>query len=126
MLYIWVNPLATRWALYLSILPSAFLLSLKTHFHPTIFFLDGHGMVVYVPVCSSEPISQSIASFHLSRSEQDHASYTALGLPSISWIIVAITSSYPTRLAHSHQSVSSSSSYSVRSTYSSLAVPSPA
>src|SRR6266850_434086 len=112
--YICVNPLTTRQALYLSMLPSAFLLSLKTHLHPTTFFPCGCGTVVQVPACLSKPISRSIASFHLGQSERDHASCTVLGLPSASWIVAAITSSYPTRLAHSQWSASSSS-YSVRS-----------
>src|SRR6266850_3830121 len=111
--YICVNPLTTRQALYLSMLPSAFLLSLKTHLHLTTFFLCGRGMVVQVPACSSELILRSIASFHLGQSEQDRASCTVLGLPSASWIMAAITSLYPTRLAHSQRSVLSSS-YSTR------------
>src|SRR6266850_1692719 len=112
--YICVNPLTTRWALYLSMLPSAFLLSLKTHLHPTIFFPCGHGMVVQVPACSSEPILRSITSFHLGQLERDHASCTVLGSPSASWIVAVITSSYPTRLAHSQQAMLSSL-YSARS-----------
>src|SRR6267142_7213109 len=112
--YICVNPLTTRRALYLSMLPSAFLLSLKTHLHPTTFFPCGHGMVVQVLACSSEPISRSITSFHLGQLERDRASCTVLGLPSASWIIAVITSLYPTRLAHSQWSVSLSS-YSARS-----------
>src|SRR6267142_1503560 len=106
--YICVNPLTTRQALYLSMLPSAFLLSLKTHLHPTTFFPCGRGMVVQVPACSSELILRSITSFHLGQSERDRASCTVLGLPSASWIMVAITSSYPMRLAHSQWSTSSS------------------
>src|SRR6267142_3210268 len=112
--YICVNPLTTRQALYLSMLPSAFLLSLKTHLHPTIFFLCGCGMVVQVLACLSEPILQSIASFHLGQLERDHASCTVLGSPSTFWIVVAITSLYPMRLAHSQRSASSSL-YSARS-----------
>src|SRR6267142_6556506 len=106
--YICVNPLTTRQALYLSMLPSAFLLSLKTHLHLTTFFLCGRKMVVQVPVCSSKLISQSITSFHLAQLEQDRASCTVLGLPSISWIMAAITSSYPMRLAHLQWSTLSS------------------
>src|SRR6267142_3259057 len=112
--YICVNPLVTRRALYLSMLLSAFLLSLKTHLHPTTFFPCGCRTVVQVLACLSKPISRSIASFHLGQSEQDYASCTILGSPSASWIIVAITSSYPTRLAHSQWSASLSL-YSARS-----------
>src|SRR6267142_6000439 len=95
-------------------LPSAFLLSLKTHLHLTTFFPCGRGTVVQVPACSSEPISRSIASFHLGQLEQDRASCTVLGSPSTSWIVAAITSLYPMRLAHSQRSASSSL-YSARS-----------
>src|SRR6267142_4489099 len=95
-------------------LPSAFLLSLKTHLHPTTFFPCGRGTVVQVLACSSEPISRSIASFHLGQSERDCASCTVLGSPSASWIVAAITSSYPTRLAHSQWSALLSL-YSIRS-----------
>src|SRR6266850_5029458 len=112
--YICVNPLATRQALYLSMLPSAFLLSLKTHLHLTTFFSYGHRTVVQVPVCSSELISQSITSFQLGQSERDCASCTVLGSPSASWIVAAITSLDPTRLAHSQWSALLSL-YSIRS-----------
>src|SRR6267142_534596 len=112
--YICVNPLVTRRALYLSMLPSTFLLSLKTHLHLTTFFPCGCGTVVQVPACSSKPISRSIASFHLGQLERDCASCTILGSPSASWIVAAITSLDPTRLAHSQWSALLSL-YSIRS-----------
>src|SRR6267142_637912 len=103
-------------------LPSAFRLSRKTHLHPMMFFPGGHRTMVQVPVCSSEPISRSIASFQQGQSERDYASCMDFGSPSTSRMVAAMISSYPARLAHSDGS-GSSSAYP---TSLSPAVPSPA
>ena len=41
--YCWWKPFATSLALYLEMVPSLFLLSLKTHLQPTIFLPGGEG-----------------------------------------------------------------------------------
>src|SRR6266850_3976023 len=99
-----MKPHATRHTLYLSMLPSTFCLSQKTHLHLMMFLPGGHGTVAHILVCLSKPILRSITPSQQGQSKQDHTSCTDFRSPSTSWMVVAISSSYPTRLAHSDRS----------------------
>src|SRR6267142_2588542 len=116
-----MKPHTTKHALYLSMLPSTFHLRWKTHLHLTVFLLGGRWTMVHVSARSSEPILQSIASFQQGQSERDRTFCMDFGSPSTSWMVVAMISSYPARLAHLNGS-GLSSAYPASS---SPAVPSP-
>ena len=74
-----VNPLATKRALCLSIVPSALVLTLKTHFESMIFLPSGAFTWSYVLCSISEEYSLSSALFHSDFAEEFSASSIVVG-----------------------------------------------